>query len=137
MAVTVSNAKWMLLMKKKFNVDYSSVAMLGRQLLCVNKNVSPYFNLQEITQSDGYSEKFWSVLAGKEAHVDSFDFSDYEHATVLLDMNKPIPDEYKNKYGVVFDGGTLEHIFNYPVALHNAMNMVSRGGVPDSSYTVK
>jgi len=127
--IPTSSAKWLLLMKKKFNVDFSNLAMLGRQGMSVDKNVSPFFNLEEITQPDGYSEKFWSVLAGKEARVDSFDYSDYEHATVLHDMNKPIPDEYKNKYGVVFDGGTLEHVFNYPVGLWNAMNMVSRGGV--------
>ena len=124
-------------MKKKFNIDFSNVATLGRQWLVVDKGVSPFFNLDEITQPDGFSEKFWSVLAGKEAHVDSFDYSDYEHATVLHDMNKPIPDQHKNKYSVVFDGGTLEHVYNYTVGLHNAMNMTQRGGVSDSRNTVK
>ena len=118
-------------MKKKYGVDYSSIAMLGRQKLLIEgqvKLLSRYLNVNDIQQEDGYSEKFWNVLAGREIYVDSFDISSYENATVLHDMNKPISAEYMGKYGAVFDGGTLEHLFNYPQALHNAMNMVRPGG---------
>ena len=128
MGISVATAKWLFLMKKKFEIDYSHVATLGRQGLVIHKDVPPFFKLQEIKQADGYSENFFSFLAGKNAHVDSFDVSNYENATIIHDMNKPIPDEHKNKYSVVFDGGTLEHVFNYPVALLNAMNMTQKGG---------
>jgi hypothetical protein len=56
------------------------------------------------------------------------DFSDYEKATVLHDLNKPIPGSLKGKYSLVVDGGTLEHVFNFPQAIKNCMEMVAVGG---------
>ncbi|NEO22739.1 hypothetical protein [Moorena sp. SIO4A5] len=43
-------------------------------------------------------------------------------------MNLPLPDCYKNKYSVVLYGGSLEHIFNFSIALKNCMDMVNVGG---------
>jgi hypothetical protein len=40
----------------------------------------------------------------------------------------PVPDELKNKYDCVWDGGTLEHVFNYPAAIKNCMDMVKING---------
>jgi SAM-dependent methyltransferase len=60
--------------------------------------------------------------------VDAIDYSDYEGANIIHDMNLPIPDSLKNKYDCVWDGGTLEHVFNYPIAIKNCMEMVKTGG---------
>jgi hypothetical protein len=43
-------------------------------------------------------------------------------------MNLPIPDHLRNKFSVVYDGGTLEHVFNVPQALKNCMEMTQVGG---------
>ena len=58
----------------------------------------------------------------------SFDASDYESASVVHDFNLPIADEYKERFTTVLDGGTLEHVFNYPQALMNCMEMLHVGG---------
>jgi len=42
-------------------------------------------------------------------------------------MSQPIDTIHKNKYDLVFDGGTLEHVFNFPVAIKNCMEMVKVG----------
>lgn len=60
--------------------------------------------------------------------VDSMDNSPYEGANVIHNLNEPVPDHLKLAYDVVFDGGTLEHIFDYPAALANSMQMVREGG---------
>jgi hypothetical protein len=60
--------------------------------------------------------------------VDSIDYSDFEGANIIHDMNLPIPDHLKDKYDCVWDGGTLEHVFNYPTAIKNCMDMVKIGG---------
>jgi hypothetical protein len=39
-----------------------------------------------------------------------------------------VPDKLKNKYDCVWDGGTLEHVFNYPAAIKNCMDMVKING---------
>jgi hypothetical protein len=43
-------------------------------------------------------------------------------------MNVPIPDSLKSAFSVVIDAGTLEHIFDFPTAIKNCMEMVQEGG---------
>ena len=43
-------------------------------------------------------------------------------------MNNPIDTVHHEKYDVVIDGGSLEHIFNFPVAISNCMMSLKKGG---------
>jgi hypothetical protein len=61
--------------------------------------------------------------------VDSVDYCDYEGATIIHDMNTPINEQLKNKYSLVYDGGCLEHIFNFSMAIKNCMDMVKPKGL--------
>jgi hypothetical protein len=127
-----------LLYAKKINVDFKHTALIGRQGLHLSqddmKNAFCAFGYtiseEEINKifiiNNGYAEQLIAFLGGLEVH--SFDYSDYEGATHLHDMNKEIPEEFREKYTAVLDGGTLEHIFNFPVAIKNCMEMVSVGG---------
>jgi hypothetical protein len=58
----------------------------------------------------------------------SVDASAYEDASRLHDMNEEIPDDLADRFSVVFDAGTLEHIFDFPTAIRNCMRMVREGG---------
>lgn len=119
--------------KEKYGINLETTATLGRQ--CVSENPHVIKKIQSYLKkeidskalfSSGYLEEPLKALGAKR--VDSFDYSDYENATYLHDMNKPIPDSFKGQYSLVIDGGTLEHIFNFPTALHNAMEMLEIGG---------
>lgn len=61
--------------------------------------------------------------------VESMDFSGYENPTYIQDLNNPVPDELLGKYDAIYDGGTLEHVFNFPGALENVHKMLKPGGV--------
>jgi SAM-dependent methyltransferase len=61
--------------------------------------------------------------------VASIDASDYEDATIVCDMNKALPDELAGRYDFVFDGGTLEHVYNFPQALKNMADLLRPGGL--------
>src|SRR5262245_45583653 len=73
-----------------------------------------------------YADKLLGVLGAET--LDSIDYADYEAATVVHDMNTPIFQELACSYDLVLDGGSLEHIFNFPVAIRNCMEMVKIGG---------
>lgn len=60
--------------------------------------------------------------------VSSMDISDYEGAAVIHDLNQPVPPELCDRYDVVIDGGTLEHVFHVPVAFENCMKLTKIGG---------
>ena len=58
----------------------------------------------------------------------AMDFSDYEGAELIHDLNQPIPPQWKSRFDFVFDGGTLEHVFDFPRAIRNCMEMLAVGG---------
>lgn len=63
------------------------------------------------------------------AQASYLDVSDYEGADILFDLGSPeIPAHLKGAFDVVFDCGTLEHIFHVPNALHNVVRMTAPGG---------
>ncbi|HXI68948.1 MAG TPA: class I SAM-dependent methyltransferase [Verrucomicrobiae bacterium] len=58
----------------------------------------------------------------------SADRSDYEGATLLHDLNRSFPEKLRGTFDLVIDGGTLEHIFDFPAALRHCLELVSVGG---------
>lgn len=84
----------------------------------------PFANLVE--GCDGHTEKFFTVLGAET--VDSIDYSNYERANIIHDLNKPIPAELYNKYDFIFDGGTIEHIFDIKMCIDNVKKMLKVGG---------
>lgn len=60
--------------------------------------------------------------------VFSCDVSTYENASMILDLNDPVPSELHNRFDLIYDGGTMEHIFNVPRVLANIQTMLRVGG---------
>jgi SAM-dependent methyltransferase len=56
------------------------------------------------------------------------DISSYQNADFIIDLNKEIDPQYEQRFDVVFDIGTLEHIFDVPTALKNITKMLKPGG---------
>lgn len=79
-----------------------------------------------IRDGNGFCEPLFRALGARR--VDSIDYSSFEAATITHDMNQPIPDHLKSTYTAVVDGGCLEHVFNFPVAIRNCMEMLAVGG---------
>jgi len=63
-----------------------------------------------------------------QAPVESLDVSDFEGADHICDLNQPLPESLKGRYGMVFDGGTLEHVFDIRQALQNVADLLEVGG---------
>jgi hypothetical protein len=81
---------------------------------------------EDLVQPDRYGERMFEALGfGK---VESVDRSCYEGATQVWDMNDPVPVDWHGSYDCVFDGGTVEHIFNVPMVFENVHAMLGVGG---------
>jgi SAM-dependent methyltransferase len=105
---------------------FGRVATIGRQEINVPiDKLKSALNLKGYTKYGPYCEE---LLIGHFAAtvVESFDNSDYEHATHIADMNKPLA--VQNRYDTVIDGGCIEHIYNIPQALRNVSEICSAGG---------
>lgn len=77
-------------------------------------------------RKEPYGEVFFQRLGAER--VESLDMSSYQHCTICRDLNEPPPDERVEGYDLVYDGGTLEHVFNFPNAIANCMSLVKVGG---------
>lgn len=119
----------LLINAKQLNINFEKVITIGRQSMYVKENALHELltksNLEKIN-FDTYFESFLELLGAKT--IDSLDASHYEGATVIHDMNLPLPGAYKGKYTLVIDGGSLEHIFNFPVAIKNCMELIEKKG---------
>ena len=61
-------------------------------------------------------------------NLDSVDYSDFEQCTITHDLNVDVPARLHNKYDLIVDVGTSEHIFNFPKVLENYNKMLKVGG---------
>jgi|ERR1043166_4035433 SAM-dependent methyltransferase len=135
MALDIHDVRFLLAARKK-GLNCDRVVTFGR----LHLNVYPH-KVAEILKAEGLpfdpdavplidgqavAEPFFRAIGARE--VVSLDISDYQGATLLHDMNLPIPDTMRNQFDLLFDGGSLEHIFNFPTAIKNCMEMVRPGG---------
>lgn len=133
-----THAARLLFHAKTCGVSFERTATIGRQALYLSeKNLSKVLRAHGhpisraetrdlMSQREGYAEPLLEILGART--LESFDASDYEHATHVADFNLPIDAQFRNRYSAVVDCGTLEHVFNFPVAIANCMGMVEPGG---------
>ncbi len=137
MALTAEEIKF-LLTARAGGVSLERFCMIGRQSLRIDPaplrrllwraGISLSGEQAETLyrEQQGFCEPLLRLLGASE--IDSIDASDYEQATIIHDMNDPIADHLKNRFTAVLDGGSLEHVFNFPRAIANCMDMVAVGG---------
>lgn len=76
---------------------------------------------------DRYADGFFRRMLGAQ-RLRSIDCSPYQDASIIHDMNQPVPPELHESCDVLYDGGALEHIFDVRQVLTNYMTMVRPGG---------
>lgn len=124
------NCATLMLKARREGVEFGRSLMLGHQGLGLTR--AGYETFQRLagapveTPMPAYADGLFRSLGASQ--VDVMDFSDYEGANLLHDLNQPIPEAHRAAFDVVVDGGTLEHVFNFPVAIRNCMEMVRPGG---------
>jgi len=130
-----SNAVQFLIAARKQGVRFNRTIMLGRQHFAVPPGLVCDFMAKQGFSTSGmeaaikgniFSEPFFQALGATQ--VDSIDNAEFEGANYIHDLNQPIPESWKEQFDVVYDGGTLEHVFNFPTALRGAMEMLKKDG---------
>ncbi len=122
----------LLALARTSGADFSRVVTIGRQRLSAAPEYVDHFFRQRgradladklaAAPGDGYCEQLLKIAFGA-ALVQSIDASAYENADIIHDMNTPIaPGEL---YSIVGDFGTLEHVFNVPVAFDNMARLAA------------
>lgn len=125
------NSAFFLKRCKENGVVFDSLCTLGHQELYIKDGLRSRLEKEVPTYSGAicrqqYSDEMFRRLGAKDIGI--LDASGYENANIIHDMNLPVPEKYKEKFSCVFDGGATEHIFNFPIAIQNIMEMLKWGG---------
>ena len=111
----------------KDNIFFGSILQLGKQDVYLDRNIyNKIFNQVNNKAIEIKAEEFFLNLGFCE--VSSLDASGFEGADYIHDLNQKIPASLEEKFDCIFDGGTLEHVFNFPQALQNIDRMLKIGG---------
>lgn len=120
-------------------VCFDDVLTLGHQSLHLFPSEAEYFRTSYLEARgtdaismasppwDDYVDGFLCDFLDAK-HITVIDASAYEGAETIHDMNFPVPQDWHGRYDAVIDGGSLEHIFNVPVAFANLADMLKVGG---------
>lgn len=88
-------------------------------------DLDPLSSKPEMRAQGFLSDVYLMRRLGFDACV-SMDYSAYEGCDIVFDLNAPkAPNE---RFEVIFDGGTLEHVFHFPNALANLFEMTKVQG---------
>ena len=98
--------------------NFGETITMGRQEILQEGNITKY---------SGWCEEMLKSEYGATS-VASMDFSNYEGATILHDLNVKLTDCEMSKYDTVLDLGTLEHVYNISNALFNLSKLCKVGG---------
>lgn len=120
-------------------VRYERTLAIGRQALFIepfeledHRRLRGLPPLAEPARAPGAPRYFEPLmqqwLGAREA--ESVDASAYEQATHIHDMNLswPAPSAQRGAFDAVLDFGCLEHVFNFPVAWRNCVDLCKIGG---------
>lgn len=122
---------------RKSGVDFGHVLTVGRPEVFLQKHelreLACHFDHPDMVLGElvaegtpRFADYLFKALGAKQ--VTALDFSDFEGAEVVHDLNEPLPGDHHSRYDFVFDTGTLEHVFNFPEALRGVMQAVKVGG---------
>ncbi len=118
------------------SIESPSVLMIGKQDIYAD-----FSDIRELMDIYGYefnydyqdeesvvdADKLFLALGAKE--VKSLDYSNYEGADIIYDLNcYNCTNDLKGRFNLVIDGGVLEHIFRPDIGIRNISDFVSVGG---------
>lgn len=125
-----------LLRAKQSGVEFARTLTVGRLNLYLHPSEVGALR-QEVPGTAGpvlesyrfgdFAEPFLVGVLGAGT-VTAMDHSAYEGASVVHDLNQPLPEALAGQFDAVIEAGTLEHVFNVPVALASLMRAVRLGG---------
>jgi SAM-dependent methyltransferase len=111
-------------------VQFGRVLTLGHQSLVLTleelNRVLRQLKQSPVEQVPAFADDLLLMLGASS--VEALDASRYEGAQVVHDLNLPVPTSWHQQYDMIFDGGTLEHVFNFPTGIRNCMEMLRPGG---------
>ncbi|MEY8336982.1 hypothetical protein AALB16_02990 [Lachnospiraceae bacterium 62-35] len=139
MGLLVSEMLEILKLHKNSERKNISICMIGKQDLLIEwesffkicekygitYNKDLYEEVKDKCPIDSFD--FFNVFGYGEVHA--LDYSPYEGADIIFDLNSPsVPENIKNRFDLVINGGTIEHVFHISYAIKSLSEITKAGG---------
>jgi hypothetical protein len=138
-SVGLSNANVAFVMMAMRNAPRSPAALtIGKQTFWPDLHTLdglfraaqiPFPATEEIALAGRTADGIGFLTALGASSVSEMDASDYEGAALVHDLNSPVPSQLHDTCDFIYDGGSLEHIFDVPEVFRNYGRLLRRGGV--------
>ena len=130
MGIDNTAAKMILMMKNIQGVDLNEALIFGHQKNYLGqklrRRIASEYQVPRKTLNDEYADVFLRLVGAENFQV--LDISKYEGASIIQDLNLPVPTTLSGKFSAVIDIGTSEHIFNATQSIANLRNLCRVGG---------
>jgi SAM-dependent methyltransferase len=110
--------------KQAMNIGYD-----GTLKMLASLGIAPHADgMRNPPPPDEYIDfaRLFSLLGLGE--LQTLDVSAYEGAEIIADLNLPVPPELIGRFGLIVDGGTMEHVFDIRQGMKNTADMLRPGG---------
>lgn len=136
MGLSNGNLALLLAARHASSSEFKQIITLGKLdfwpkkdfLSKVLHNIDTLDSAEQVLSSVNGDGSFFLSKYLRSTNVDEIDASPFEGASIIHDMNYPIPSEYHQQYDFLYDGGTTEHIFDIKQVFANINNLVKPGG---------
>jgi hypothetical protein len=143
MAIRQLNVQ-MLLAEHRFKPIRGNVICVGRNtVFLTDKEMDALLNRMDVPKRPGFQyevddrtmnrgfgrisqESFFGAFT--DAKVKTIDVSDYEGAEIVCDLQDDLPAQYLSMADFVYDGGSLDNIFDVAATLRNMSKMLKPTG---------
>lgn len=76
-----------------------------------------------------HQRTLFRMLGFRRENIRSLDYSAFEGADIVHDLNTPIDANWHGRFDLVYDGGTLEHVFSTKDCLFNMSRLCRSSGM--------
>lgn len=136
MAFNATSAELLLLCRRRFPQALDFL-MLGRQWLRLQPDEARRLQQTYEVQMDDLSDATMTDTVYAETllqrmklrSIVALDATAYQGAGLIHDLNTPLPAHLADKHDYVVDGGSLEHVFDFPTAIRNCAALLKPGGL--------
>jgi SAM-dependent methyltransferase len=136
MAFNATSTELLLLCRRSFPQALDFL-MLGRQWLRLQPDEAHRLQQTYEVQMDDLSDAAMTDTVYAETllqrmklrSIVALDATAYQGAGLIHDLNTPLPAHLADKHDYVVDGGSLEHVFDFPTAIRNCAALLKPGGL--------
>ncbi len=122
------NGNILALGKQSIGLSLAKIKEIFGEFNCeVNPDFKEKQDVSTRFRSGGLDDESFFSMFGN-VNYNTLDVSSYEKASIVHNLNQPIPKELEGQFDYIIDGGTFDHLFDLRTCFENVTKLLKPGG---------